>query len=111
MIPRAQHPAPRKYPAVGALLVMVPSSAAAQHLAVQENTDPSPLSPRLAQSLPERSTCDCRVLSLCSSVSSWQPLAWATPAGKTLCVHPSPPSGDDHLEYWQQREGSPSHGV
>lgn len=54
MIPRAQHPAPRKHLAVGALLVMVPSSAAAQHLAVQENTNPSPLSPRLAQSLPEK---------------------------------------------------------
>lgn len=123
VIPRAQHPAPRKrpvprkhpapgkHPAVGGPLVMVPSSAAAQHLAVQENTDPSPLSPRLARSLPERSTCDCWTLSLCSSVSSWQPSAWATPAGETLCVHPSPPSSDDHLEYWQQREGSPSHGV
>lgn len=90
----AQCPAPRKRPVVVALLVTVLPTDVSYHLAVLENTVHVPPSPRLAHPLPEKSRRDCWTLSLPSSVSSWQPSAGTTPTGRTLCVHPSPPSRD-----------------
>lgn len=120
VIPRAQHPAPREAPSSqeapssGSTAVGVPWSWFRQCCCPAPGCPgeiPTLLPSPQAESLPERSTqlLNAEPLLLCIN---WQPSRPGQPQlVETLCVHPSPPSSDDHLEYWQQRERAPSHGV